>query len=211
MDAIRETIVKRPTGSAKPEYLERSLKLAPACSGHMEKLATTSSMWVTWQMRYWELRGEHLLYFNAARKDGEEPLGAIALRQIKSVSISNRKELVLKSRSKEFKLRCSAAEVKGQSRTSVESWQKCIDEVRKQLQSRPSVQSSTAESADNADIVLSGEASNEDSVKAEDKKEAVEAASSAPPAVTLYYHKMVGRALPLLLILEVRVEPCPET
>lgn len=101
----RTTIVKRPESFS--DYLKEQVVM----SGALEKLASSFFISPQWQARYWQLRGFYLVYYAASRRaaPASSPLGIIDLRCVVQVSVDDGQVLVLKSKSRELKLRIQAS------------------------------------------------------------------------------------------------------
>ena len=143
--SVRKTVVKRGASSRLPlpAALALAMEQEPSCAGCLDKLA--SSTWAHWQTRHWELRGHFLVYYKPpSATDGLIApgllLGAIDLRHISAVSLSflhqsQKQELVLSSRSRDFRLRASDATHarSGAEAPSITSWEKHIRRSRDEL------------------------------------------------------------------------------
>jgi hypothetical protein len=134
VDVERKTIHKHSSVMEAAEILSHP----PVISGVLEKLST--SLWATWQARYFELRGSHIVYYSLPQgtdfiASADNMGGVIDLMYIVKTALfpaATGDELVLSSHSREFRFRLPESLVAGlNEKSSMSEWRYHIDEVQR--------------------------------------------------------------------------------
>ena len=160
----RSTVIKRPAACQDlSPFLVDSMGIHAAMTGSLEKLA--SSSWKLWQPRAFQLRGSILFYYKpgtptpasgpASFAGSTTPLGAVDLRQIQSADLVG-EAIILKSRTREIKLRAPPAASGSPQDPSLENWLDCITSVLSRITATASPAGDHASTATGeADILIS--------------------------------------------------------
>lgn len=106
-----------------------------AFKGLLKKLATSWGPFsASWQTRYWELRGAFLVYYHSAPHSAtrpEIPAGAINLKQLTLVEVTQDNVLLLKSKEHEVRLKSLKNDLES---PSVSDWLHALEENRQYFQ-----------------------------------------------------------------------------